>query len=278
MTDEEFIEFLKEMERRYQDPLPVLYGRAEGRDPGDRAFLPLGMRDETGDPLFPDGEIPRSIVRNEKLDAMAKELHVRETSPSDGSGTANVDKEFTLALKRLREFQDTQGGEELMGELENWQQLDGSQKRVLIERITVFCEEGKRIRKAMAFLKHVGRSFPENAGCATAILLLALLCSPYLWLEAVRSWGWGIALAVVALLVSFITSIVVGTKRVKAWVLHHMIPEGEAQGIDFEDIVKLLFSYGSGDDDTPADIKKYISDRETIAGVLLDEGKVRVPE
>ena len=84
-------------------------------------------------------------------------------------------------------------------------------------------------------------------------------------------------MAAVAFIAAGIVAFTVGAHRVKRWVRRHMIPEGEARGVDFEDVMRLLFSIESGDD-APPHLKKYLSDRETIAAALLEDGIIDVPE
>jgi len=209
------------------------------------------------------------------LEAMAQ--CAEESASSDDHGNAPM----RLAIERIKEVRESADAErvgEFLKRLEAWDSIDGAQRTVLLTEIDTFVKETKQVDQVCRFIWSLGKGFPLNAGCLPALGVIAAVAAAFVFYPVTRSWLWGTLVIVGGVIGTFGVYWKIRSMFVRSWVKRKLIPLGEARGIDFDVFAGILANVDCGDMTIDEPIRDMAQEFETVAGVLLERGKIAMPE
>ncbi|MDP6542996.1 MAG: hypothetical protein QGH60_03340 [Phycisphaerae bacterium] len=186
-----------------------------------------------------------------------------------------------LALERLKDVQesgDPDQTRELLDGLKAWDDLDAGGQTVLLDEVNSFVDETKQCDQTVRFLWLMGKSYPLNVGCLPGTLVILGIAAVFVFYPPARSWLWGSIIGVVGVAATFGVYWKIRDAGIRRWVRRKLIPMAEERRIDFDMLIAMLAGVDLKDETIDEPIRDMAQEFESIASVLLERGKIAMPE
>jgi hypothetical protein len=161
--------------------------------------------------------------------------------------------------------------------LERWRDLPDDERQRLLADVAEARRMSDAIAAAIAFLKLVSRSVPENAGCLIGFLVCVALGLGVLALANDLGTGSIIGLSLAALVLGFATYMKINALRVRRWFERVLIPEGRRRQIDFNMLLGIIADARSDRRNLDEKLTAILDQGDALVEVLIQHKLVEVP-
>lgn len=194
--------------------------------------------------------------------SLADRLELREQVSALGS-----DVRFAVAYEQLEQLRPGPLRRDLLQQLLGWERLADEQRAVLGQHIG-------GCSRAWQFARQIAPAFPVHAGCLSVAVVVLIVGPAFLWLAAVRKWGWAIVLAVAGFGVAAPIVHALFSLRVREWTRKVLIPEAQDANVALDCFVAVVDDVPGSRLNLTEELWPMKDQLETIRGVLSAEGKL----
>ncbi|MBI1374955.1 MAG: hypothetical protein GC159_19735 [Phycisphaera sp.] len=223
----------------------------------------------------------QSMRMRENLEAMASQ---QAQAPPRAPGsppplpgarptTGGPDPRFALAVAKLRDFDDSDTSRELMARLSQWQTLDTDLREKLLTEVDEFVDSSMRINQTIGFIRTIANSYPDSAGCLSGFFVF-LVPMALFFIPALQSWLWGPIVVIAAFVAGFVVMQKVSARRIRAWTINKLIPEADADQIDYTLFVGVLLGVNTSDQAIDQHVRNLATGVKNFLGVLIEQGRI----
>ncbi len=212
------------------------------------------------------------------MEKIERQKRLENIAAGDSDGTPKDDvnlAKLQLHIDALNVY-ESEEVTAFLTRLENWNDIDQNEKDVLGREINKYIAEQKNHEKIFSFIRKMGIDFPGSAGCATFIVLMILMLSPFYWFHETHNWLYGGLLVVASLAVSITMYIKQSNKTVCKWVQDRLIPSAEQEQVNINTFAQYLVGIKQSNQKIDDDISSMISSTETICENLESIGVIDI--